>query len=74
MVTLNGRALLGNGREVDVCVTDLSKEGCRVSSEETLGIGERITLNVAPLDNVAAIIRWELCGTAGVRFVEGDWT
>lgn len=73
-VTLNGRAVLGDGREVDVCVTDLSKEGCRVQSRETLRIGDRITLNAAPLDNVSAIIRWELCGTAGVRFFQGDWT
>lgn len=73
-VTLDGQALLGNGREVEVVVTDLSKEGCRVQSAETLGIGEQITLNVAPLDNIAAIIRWELCGTAGVRFIDGDWT
>lgn len=73
-VTLYGRAVLDEGREVDVRVSDLSKEGCRVQSDETLKIGERITLNVAPLDNVAATVRWELCGTAGVRFVDGDWT
>ncbi len=65
---------LGNGREVEIKVTDLSKEGCRVESEETLLIGDLITLNAAPLQNVSAIIRWELCGTAGVRFVHGDWT
>jgi len=71
---LNGRAVLGDGREVEVRVTDLSREGCRVESGETLRIGERITLSAAPLENVTAVIRWELCGTAGVRFVQGDWT
>jgi hypothetical protein len=73
-VRLDGRAVLGDGREIDVRVTDLSRNGCRVESGETLRIGERIRLRAAPLDNVAAVIRWELGGTAGVRFVEGDWT
>ena len=71
---LRGSARLGSGREVDVHVTDLSKEGCRVESEETLLIGDLITINAAPLRDVSALIRWELCGTAGVRFVHGDWT
>lgn len=73
-VTLCGSARLGSGREVEVRVTDLSKEGCRVESGETLLIGDLITLNAAPLRDVPAIIRWELCGTAGVCFVQGDWT
>jgi len=47
-VTLDGRAQLGDGREVEVIVTDLSKEGCQVQSAEMLKIGELITLYVAP--------------------------
>ncbi len=73
-MALRGSAMLGSGREVEVQVTDLSTEGCRVESAETLLIGDVITLNAAPLRDVSAIIRWELCGTAGVRFVHGDWT
>ncbi len=73
-VTLYGSARLGNGREVGIRVTDLSRAGCRVESDETLLIGDRITLNVAPLREVSAIIRWQLCGSAGVRFVEGERT
>ena len=72
-VTMPGRARLGSGREVDIQVTNLSKDGCRIESNETLLIGDLITLNAKPLHEVPAIIRWELCGTAGVRFVQGDW-
>ena len=74
LVSLDGQARLADGREVEVSVTDLSIEGCRIRSDETLRIGESITLNVAPLAGVEATVRWELCGTAGVRFVNGDWT
>lgn len=73
-MAFSGCARLGNGREIDVRVTDLSKDGCRVESDETLVIGDHITLDAEPLHNVAAVIRWELCGTAGVRFVQRDWT
>ena len=73
-VLLSGSAELADGRVVDVQLTDLSKEGCRVQSAETLKIGEQITLNVEAIENVVAVVRWELCGTAGLRFVSGDWT
>lgn len=71
---MSGSARLGDGREVEIRLTDLSRHGCRVESDETLLIGDLITLNAAPLRDVSAIIRWELCGTAGVRFVSGQWT
>ncbi len=70
---LRGSARLSNGREVAIRVTDLSREGCRVESDETLLIGDRITLDAAPLHNVSAIVRWELCGAAGVRFLQRGW-
>ena len=50
-VRLDGRAVLGDGREIDVRVTDLSRNGCRVESGETLRTGERIRHSAAPLDN-----------------------
>lgn len=73
-VLLHGSAELADGRAVEVKVTDLSREGCRIESDETLKIGERITLNVEAIEQVPAIVCWELCGIAGVRFVNGDWT
>lgn len=71
---LTGSAVLADGRVVEVSVTDLSREGCRVQCDETLKIGEQIRLNAAPVEDVAATVCWELCGTAGLRFVGGDWT
>ena len=72
-VSLSGNAVLADGREVRISVTDLSRDGCRVECDETLKIGETIRLNVDAVDNVAAVVRWELCGTAGVRFLNPRW-
>lgn len=73
-VSLSGFAVLSDGREIAVHLTDLSKEGCRVDSDEPLRIGESLRLNVEHFEGVAASVRWSLFGTAGLRFDEGDWT
>jgi hypothetical protein len=39
-----------------------------------LKIGDAIRLNVGPLSDVLATVRWSVLGVAGVRFVDGDWT
>ena len=71
-VLLAGTAVLSDGRQVVVQLTNLSREGCRIESEETLPIGERLTLHVEPLAGVAGSVRWSLAGKAGVRFEVGD--
>jgi hypothetical protein len=68
-VLLKGTALLADGRQIPVVVRDLSRDGCGVCSDEALGIGDVIELNVAPLDGAVGTIRWSLFGSAGVRFM-----
>lgn len=67
-VLLSGSAVLADGREIPVEITNLSRSGCHIRSDETIGIGEIIHLNVGPLEGIAATIRWSLVGDAGVRF------
>ena len=68
-VLLTGTAVLANGRHIPVEVTNLSKDGCSLRSDELIAIGELVRLNVPPLDGVMGTIRWSLLGSAGVRFV-----
>jgi hypothetical protein len=51
-----------------VMVTDLTEQGCRISAEETLQIGEQIQLEIPRLGYLNAQIRWALDGEAGARF------
>lgn len=67
-VELNGMAVLADGREIPVEITNLTPEGCHVRSDETIGIGEMVQLNVPSLEGLAGTIRWSLAGNAGVRF------
>lgn len=71
-VELTGVAVLADGREIPVEITNLTPEGCRVRSDETIGIGERIHLMVPSLEDLAGTIRWSLAGDAGVRFTRGE--
>lgn len=68
-VRLSGTAVLADGREIPVEIRNVSPSGCQVVSEETIGIGESIQLNVPSLEGMAGTIRWSLFGNAGVRFV-----
>jgi PilZ domain-containing protein len=73
-VSLSGSVRLADGRVIPVSVIDLSRAGCRILSEETLAIGSRVTLNVAPAEGIEGKVRWALQGAAGLRFDGGDWT
>jgi hypothetical protein len=72
-VSLSGTAMLPDGRGIPVHVTDISEQGCQVSSDETLRIGDSIKLNTEKFGEVTATVRWSLFGTAGLRFVGGQW-
>ena len=56
------------GARLPVMVTDLTEQGCRISAEETLLIGEQIRLEIPHLGFLNAQIRWALDGEAGARF------
>jgi hypothetical protein len=67
-VQLTGRATLGDGRVIDVTVMNVSRDGCEISSDETLLIGAMITVDVPSLKQASGQVRWSLFGRAGLRF------
>ena len=67
-VLLSGTAVLADGRQIPIEITNLSSDGCQVVSGETIAIGELIYLRVASLEEVAGTKSWSLFGNAGVRF------
>ena len=73
-VSMSGNAVLPDGKTISVRVSDLSTEGCRVETEQSLPIGERVTLNVEALRGIPASVRWSFLRNAGLRFEDGDWT
>jgi hypothetical protein len=73
-VSLSGFALLGNDRTIDIAVTNLSRDGCEIRTEEFLKIGEPIRLTVPPFGDIDATVRWSLFGRAGARFSESGNT
>ena len=66
-VRLDASVMRGNGTEVGTIVTDLSLDGCCLIG--TFGIGERVTVKIPKVGNLAAEIRWAFMGRAGARFV-----
>ena len=58
----------GGGDRLPVIVKDLTEQGCRLSAEETLRIGERIKIEIPRLGFLDAQVRWALDGEAGALF------
>jgi hypothetical protein len=61
-----------DGDEIAVVVRDISRSGFRVSTEESLRIGEKVHLRVERGKEFAARIRWALGDEAGGEFVGGE--
>ena len=59
-----------NGREMPGIVTDISKGGFRITSDEPLMIGERVHVRVDRYGDYPAQIRWATGGEAGGVFLE----
>ncbi len=57
-----------DGSRVQGSITDLSAEGCRLRSDETLAIGEHVLLEIPYRDQQSAQVRWSLMGEAGLAF------
>lgn len=57
---------LPDGRSVPVTITNVSRDGCEVSCNETLPIGAIVELRVGG-EPIPADVRWELDGRAGLR-------
>lgn len=58
-----------DGTRKAVVLSDLSYEGCRLSTPDEFSIGERVTLVIFELGaEIEATIRWAAPGKLGVRF------
>ncbi len=70
-VTTDLKAVLlrPNGEEIQVVITDISKDGFKLSAEAQLLIGERLDLRVPKAGDVPAQIRWALGNYAGGVFL-----
>ena len=62
--------VLSDGSEHPVTITDVSSGGFRLSSEQTLPIGEHVFLRAAGYGDFPAQIRWALGAEAGGVFLE----
>jgi hypothetical protein len=67
-VSLRGFAL-GEGRDSDVRVSDLSYGGCRIHSNDEFKAGEVVELRIIKRGAVGAEIRWAAHGRAGASFI-----
>lgn len=59
-----------DGNSHRVVVTDLSREGCRLETDGSLRIGEKVQLEVPKYGSFPAQIRWALGNEAGAVFLE----
>ena len=67
-VDLNAFVHRDDGPPLPVTVTDLTEQGCRLSSEQTLSIGEQIRVEIPHIGYLNAQVRWAMDGEAGARF------
>ncbi len=58
------------GNMMSVTVMDISREGCRLQSDEMLKIGEKVHIEVPKYGRFPAQIRWALGNEAGAVFLE----
>ena len=59
-----------DGNVLPVTVMDISREGCRLETDGTLKIGEKVHIEVPKYGNCPAQIRWALGDEAGAVFLE----
>lgn len=59
-----------DGGRIPVIVTDISREGCRLETDGSLKIGEKVQLEVPKYGSFPAQIRWAVGKEAGAVFLE----
>jgi hypothetical protein len=59
-----------DGNRLPVTVIDISSEGCRLETDGTLKIGEKVELEVPKYGTFPVQIRWALGNEAGAVFLE----
>lgn len=67
---LKSSLVRSSGEEIPVIITDISKDGFKLSSEAQLMIGERVDLRIPKTGDVPVQIRWALGNDAGGIFLE----
>ena len=71
VATHYGAALTdADGGRIEVVVTDISREGCRLETDGSLEIGEQVEIKVERYGSFAAQIRWIAGKQAGARFLD----
>ena len=66
-VALDASVIRRDGSAMASIVRDLSLEGCCLTGDYR--IGEFVEIQIPPIGNFQAQIRWALMGRAGARFV-----
>lgn len=66
---LKAMLLRPDGAEIPVIITDISKDGFKLSSDTQLLIGERVDLCMPKTGDVPVQIRWALGSEAGGVFL-----
>lgn len=69
---LTARALMPDGTKHTVVVTEMSYEGCKLSSNRPFMKGQSVVLSVPGRGDIVAQIRWIKDGCAGAKFVTGE--
>lgn len=63
-----------DGSKLPARVSNVSDHGCRIETEHSFHIGERLHIAVPRMGNLRAQVRWALPGAAGTRFLtESDF-
>jgi len=71
-VSLVGTLGWVDGSTASVLVSEISYQGCRISSDHHLDLGETVTLDLPALGMIKGQVRWTGEGQAGIRFLTGD--
>ncbi len=66
---LKATLLRTDGQQIPVVITDISKDGFKLSTEAQLLIGERVDLSMPKTGDVPVQIRWAIGGEAGGVFL-----
>ena len=59
-----------DGGKIDVVVTDISREGCKLETDGSLEIGEQVEIKVERYGSFAARVQWIAGKQAGARFLD----
>ena len=71
-VNTTAEAQWADGSSASVVVSNMSYEGCQLTSRHQFARGETVKLQLPERGEIFAHIRWVRNGKAGARFLTGD--